>query len=35
MEFGSLYGGEDSEHNGADFVELSRIFVAQYAFFFK
>ena len=31
MEFGLLDGGEDDEHNGDSFVEVSKIFTVQYA----
>ena len=29
MKFGSLCGGENGEHNGTGFVEISRIFTIQ------
>ena len=34
MEFGSHDGGEDGEHNGAGFVEISNILMMQDSFFF-
>ena len=34
MESSSLDGGDDGEHNGVDFVEISTIFATQGAFFF-
>ena len=35
MEFGSLDGGEDGEHNGVDFVEISKMSAMQDAFFIE
>ena len=35
MEFSSLGGGNCGEHNGVDFVEMSKIFTMQIAFFFR
>ena len=33
MTFGSLGGGEDGEYNDFDFVEMSKIFATQDAYF--
>ena len=34
-EFGSLDGGDNNEYNGLGFVEISKIFAMQDAFFFR
>ena len=34
MEFGQLDGGDDGEHSGVSFVEISRIFATQDALFY-
>ena len=35
MEFGWLDGGNDGEHDGVGFFEISKIFVARDEFFFE
>ena len=35
MRFGSVYGGDNGEHNGVSFVVTSHIFEAQVSFFFE
>ena len=34
MKFGSLDGGDNVEHNGVGFAEISEIFAMREAFFF-
>ena len=35
MEFGSVNGGDDGEHSGVGFVDISKIFVMQVSIFFR
>ena len=35
MTFSSYEGGEDGEHTGAGFVEISKIFVTYDVYFFR